>query len=54
MRMCQKAQNTGKRLIRYQFNLCSVQLERLTGKADERNDWKQMSLGAENVLESES
>lgn len=54
MRLCQKAQNTGKRLVHYQFNLRPVQLERLTGKVGERDDWKQMSLGAENLLESES
>lgn len=56
MRMCQKAQNTktGKRLVHYQFNLLLAQMERLTEKVFERGDWKQMSLGTENVLESES
>lgn len=47
--MFQKAQNTktGKRLVYYQFSLHPAQMERLTGKVDERDGWKQMSLGVE-------
>lgn len=47
MRICQKAQQakTGRRLVHYQFNLCPAQMEKPTGKVDEREDWEQISLG---------
>lgn len=44
--MCQKAQDikTGRRLVHDQVSLRPVQMERLSGKVDERDDWKQMGL----------
>lgn len=53
-RLCQKAQSTetGKSLVPYQLNLLPAQMGKL--KVEERDDWKQMSLGAEYLLESKS